>query len=66
MPSEAMKQIVYVEPEQFAQIRRQAIDDELRGIDPGAYWKARYPAATEIEFVVGSPDNSGSQPSGES
>jgi hypothetical protein len=51
-----MKQLVYVDHEQLAHIRKQALEDEIMGIDPGAYWKYLYPAATEIEFVVGSPE----------
>jgi hypothetical protein len=51
-----MKQIVYVNHGQLAHIRQQALEEEIVGIDPGAYWKALYPAATEIEFIVGRPD----------
>jgi hypothetical protein len=51
-----MKQIVYVDHEQLAHIRKQALDDEVMGIDPGLYWKYQYPAATDIEFVVGRPE----------
>jgi hypothetical protein len=47
-----MKKVVYVDPEQFSAIRLAALEEEVMGIDPGAYWAHRYPGATEIEFVV--------------
>lgn len=50
-----MKQVIYVDPAQFADIRLAALEEEMMGLDPGAYWARRYPGATEIEFVV-TPD----------
>lgn len=51
-----MKKIVYVDHEQLGRIRQGALDDEINGLDPGAYWARMYPEATEIEFVVESPE----------
>lgn len=41
-----------IDVEQYADLRRSILEDELRGIDPGAWWKKLYPHATEIEIVV--------------
>lgn len=50
-----MKKVLHVDPEQFAEIRRRVMEDEVRGIDPGAYWAKLYPGATELEFIVDWP-----------
>lgn len=50
-----MKKVLRVEPAQFAEIRRGILEDEIQGIDPGAYWARLYPGATEIQFVVVDP-----------
>lgn len=47
-----MKRVVRVDAEMFARIRESIRDDELAGIDPGAYWAKLYPGATEVEFIV--------------
>lgn len=47
-----MKKTLYVTSEEFDEIRNRAKNEESMGIDPGLYWKALYPEATEIEFVV--------------
>jgi hypothetical protein len=49
-----VKKVITVDPQQFASIRRDAFEDEIRGIDPGVRWKHQYPDATEIEFKVDS------------
>jgi hypothetical protein len=50
-----MNKILKVEPDQFANIRKAAMEDEVRGIDPGVSWAAMYPGVTELEFVVVPP-----------
>ena len=47
-----MKKVIRVEPAQFANIRRQVMEDESRGIDPGTRWAVIYPGFRELEFVV--------------
>jgi hypothetical protein len=44
-----------VDAAQFAEIRKQAMLDELYGLDPGAYWARIFPGVTEIEFVAVDP-----------
>lgn len=50
-----MKKVIEVDHEQLGRIRQGALDDEMKGIDPGAFWARAYPDATEIEFVVRQP-----------
>lgn len=44
-----------VDAAQFAEIRKQAMQDDLHGLDPGAYWARIFPGVTDIEFVVVDP-----------
>lgn len=48
--SDSMK--LEIAPEQFDAIRKQTLEDEMNGLDPGARWARMYPDATEIEFIV--------------
>lgn len=54
-----MKKVMYVDHWQFANIRKAILEDEIRGIDPGAHWARIFPGATELEFVVREPDEVG-------
>lgn len=47
-----MKVVHEIDVEQYADLLRSILEDELRGIDPGAWWKKLYPHATEVEFLV--------------
>lgn len=51
-----MKRVVHVDHARLARIRKQILEDEIAGYDPGARWKRYYPDATEIEFVVDQPE----------